>query len=155
LLLGSGIGDEDCVVLVLPEVVLTLHRKHADHPERQVTNAQHLANRVAPRKEIVSDRLSDHTHASSSSDVALGEEPTASDGPGPNVGELFIGAPNTARRHPVLVAEDQLAIGSHVGSHRPNRRALGFYCKRILRYQIRSRTLSSPHAALVHRAWPN
>ncbi len=76
------------VVLILAVSGEALRREHADHDERQIADADRLAERRLIAEDAIHDGLSEDANVCEAVHILLGERRTGSDGPAANVKKL-------------------------------------------------------------------
>ena len=138
-------GNEDCVVLILTAVRLTLWRQDADDHEGNLLDPDDMAYRVRVAEEVVHDGLPQETNLGGVPHVLLREDPSGGERPVPN-GQDAGGGPVDPRR-PVLIAVNHLGRTVVHGGHIGNGRALPGDGFGVVLRQGGLRAASHPEAA--------
>ncbi len=106
LFLNHGVGQQDHIILVLPNRRLPFDRQHAQHPARDLLHTDGLAHRIGGAKQIGDDGLAEHTDPADGCDVVLCKEGPMGQAPAADRHEG--GGDPAHLGGPILVAEDDL-----------------------------------------------
>jgi hypothetical protein len=141
----AGVGDDDRVVLVLPEVIEALGGEHADDLERDVADAHRLPDGIGFGEELVGDGLAEDGDLGPRQHVGLGEHRALGERPGADieVGDVLaedLGVPVEAAGH-------DLGAIAHLGADGGNAGDLLLNGERIFHGERTGRAPAAAHAA--------